>query len=123
MLGSIYGLVGQDKSIYQGTKVSENLSYALAKGSIISLTKQMCSYYTRFGIRINNVCPGGVFDDTVNKNDKQYKKLVSNYSKRSPIGRMAYPEEIANPIIFLASDNSTYISGSSLVVDGGWTAI
>ena len=123
LLGSIYGLVGQDKSIYQGTKVSENLSYALAKGSIISVTKQMCSYYTRFGIRINNVCPGGVFDDTVNKNDKKYKKLVSNYSKRSAIGRMALPKEIADPIVFLASDDASYISGINLVVDGGWTSI
>jgi len=123
LLSSIYGLVGQDNSIYSGTKVRENLVYSLAKGAIINLTRQMASYYTRHGIRVNNICPGGVYDSSISKKDKSYKKLLKNYSKRSPIGRMALPEEIADPIIFLASEKSSYISGTSLVVDGGWTAI
>ena len=123
LLSSIYGLVGQDISIYEGTNVTENFSYSMIKGAIISLTKQMCSYYTKFGIRVNNVCPGGVINIDEKKNSIPYKKLVKNYSKRSPIKRMAFPDEIANPIIFLASDDSSYISGTSLIVDGGWTSI
>ena len=123
LLSSIYGLVGQDISIYEGTNVTENLSYSIIKGAVISLTKQMCSYYTKFGIRVNNVCPGGVLNLNNKKNSKSYNKLLKNYSKRSPIKRMAFPEEVANPIVFLASDNSSYISGISLVVDGGWTSI
>jgi NAD(P)-dependent dehydrogenase (short-subunit alcohol dehydrogenase family) len=123
LLGSIYGLVGQDNSIYSGTKTKENLAYALAKGALVNLTRQMSSYYSRYGIRVNNVCPGGVYDKSISKSDKNYKKLIKNYSKRSPIGRMASPEEIADPIIFLASEQSSYITGTSLVVDGGWTSI
>ena len=123
LLGSIYGLVGQDNSIYFGTKIKENLAYSLAKGALVNLTRQMSSYYSRYGIRVNNVCPGGVYDKSISKSDISYKKLVKNYSQRSPIGRMASPEEIAGPIVFLASEQSSYISGTSLVVDGGWTAI
>ncbi len=123
LLSSIYGLVGQDNFLYKGTDVEENMTYSIAKGAIINLTKQMASFYTRHGIRVNNICPGGVFDKKMFKNNAKYKRLVKNYSKRSPIGRMASAEEIAEPIVFLASDYSSYISGTSLVVDGGWTAI
>ena len=122
LVSSIYGLVGQDVSIYAGTNLKENISYSIIKGGIISLTKQMSSYYSKFGIRINNVCPGGVFDEQMKKKSF-YKKLVRNYSKRSPIKRMAFPLEIEDPIVYLASESASYISGSTLIVDGGWTAI
>ena len=122
LVSSIYGIVGQDTSIYIGTKTQENLPYSIIKGATISLTKQMCAYYSKYGIRINCVSPGGVIDQS-KKRSKIYNKLLSNYSKRCPIGRMASAEEIANPIIFLASDNSTYITGTNLIVDGGWTSI
>ena len=59
LLSSIYGLVGQDISIYKNTKVSENLSYTITKGALINFTRQMSSFYTRFGIRTNCVCPEG----------------------------------------------------------------
>ncbi len=123
MLGSIYGLVGQDPNIYKGTNITENMSYSIIKGGITNLTRQMGSYYSRYGIRVNNVCPGGVFDSSISKKNKKYTRLVKNYSKRAPMNRMASPDEIADPIIFLASDQSSYISGSSLIVDGGWTSI
>lgn len=123
LLSSIYGLVGQDSSIYKNTGISENFSYSIIKGSLINLTRQMSSYYTKFGIRTNCVCPGGVFDKSINKKNKNYKNLLINYSKRSPIKRMANPEEIADPIIFLTTDSASYISGATLVVDGGWTSI
>ena len=122
LLSSIYGLVGQDLSIYKHTSFKENISYSLSKGGLISFTKQMAAYYSKHGIRINNVCPGGVLDKSKLK-QKKYKNLVKNYSNRSPIKRLAYPKEIANPIIFLCSDESSYITGSSLIVDGGWTSI
>ena len=57
------------------------------------------------------------------KKNKFYKNLLKNYSYRSPIGRMADPSEVANPIVFLATEGASYITGSTLIVDGGWTAI
>ncbi len=122
LLSSIYGLVGQDASIYRNTSIKENMAYSIIKGGIVNFTKQMASHYSRKGIRINNVCPGGVIEKHKMKL-KKYRNLVKNYSSRSPIGRLAEPKEIANSIIFLSSDDSSYITGTSLIVDGGWTAI
>ena len=122
LLSSIYGLVGQDLSIYKKTDMKENLTYSIIKGGLINFTKQMASYYSKKGIRINNVCPGGIIDKTKIK-QKKYKNFLRNYSARVPIGRLANPDEIAKPILFLTSESSSYITGSSLVVDGGWTAI
>jgi len=122
LVSSIYGIVGQDTSIYAGTKTKENLPYSIIKGATISLTKQMCAHYSKSGIRINCVSPGGIIDKTKIRS-KVYHKLLRNYSKRCPIGRMAKPEEIADPIVFLASDSATYITGTNLIVDGGWTSI
>ena len=119
-LGSIYGLVGQNMNIYKKTKILENNSYALIKSSLTHFTKQMCSYYSKNNIRINTVCPGGV----QSKNDKnQSKQFLKNYNSNVPIGRLAKPEEIASCIIFLSMDVSSYITGSTLIVDGGWTSI
>ena len=120
-ISNILENVTSDKNLRE--TVILNLAYSLAKGALVNLTRQMSSYYSRYGIRVNNVCPGGVYDKSISKSDISYKKLVKNYSQRSPIGRMASPEEIAGPIVFLASEQSSYISGTSLVVDGGWTAI
>ena len=120
LFSSIYGMVGQDLEIYDNSKIKENLTYSIIKGGIINFTKLMASNYSKHNIRINVVSPGGVRD----KNNKtQNKKLIKNYSKRVPFKRMAHPDEIANTVIFLCSDLSSYMSGSNLVVDGGWTSI
>ena len=115
-LSSIYGLVGQNLNIYKNTNMEENLTYSVIKGGQSNLVKQMASYYGKYKIRVNAVCAGGVFD-------KQNKIFVKNYSKQVPIKRMAKAHEISSTIIFLSSDASSYITGSNLVVDGGWTSI
>ena len=115
-LSSIYGMVAQDKNIYEGTNMRENVSYAMIKGGILNLIRQMASYYGDFNIRINCISPGGV-------KDKQNKRFIKNYSKRVPLRRMAHVDEIASVIAFLSMDASSYITGSNLVVDGGWTII
>lgn len=122
LLSSIYGLVGQDLSIYKNTRINENMTYSIIKGGLINFTRQMAAYYSKSGIRINNVCPGGVIDKK-KINERSYKSFLKNYSSRVPIGRLANPEEIAKPIVFLSTENSSYITGTSLVVDGGWTSI
>ena len=119
-LGSIYGLVGQNLNVYKRTQLSENNSYSLIKSSLIHFAKQMCAYYSKNKIRINTVCPGGVRS----KNDKNQSKIfLNNYKKAVPIGRLAEPSEVASCIIFLSMDASSYITGSTLIVDGGWTSI
>ena len=120
LFSSIYGMVGQDMEIYKNSNIKENISYSLIKGGILNFTRLMASYYGKNKIRINCISPGGVRSP---KNKLQDKEFLKNYSKRVPMKRMATPDEIANAIIFLTSDLSTYMNGSNLVVDGGWTSI
>jgi NAD(P)-dependent dehydrogenase (short-subunit alcohol dehydrogenase family) len=116
-LGSIYGILGQDLSIYEGTKMKENMSYSIIKGGITNLTKQMASYYGKNGIRINTLCPGGI------KDSNQDPKFVNLYDNKVPLGRMGRPSEVANTALFLASEASSYITGATIVVDGGWSIV
>ena len=119
-LGSIYGLVGQNLNIYKKTKILENNSYTLIKSGLTHFSKQMCAYYSKNKIRVNTVCPGGVKSV---KDKNQSKTFLNNYNKTVPIGRLAKPYEVASAIIFLSMDASSYITGSTLIVDGGWTSI
>jgi len=112
---SIYGVVGPDFSIYNGTNLTTPAAYSAIKGGIITFTKYLATYYAKYGIRANVICPGGLFDN-------QPKSFVKKYEERTPMGRMGKPEDIVGPVIFLASDASSYITGHVLMVDGGWTA-
>lgn len=115
-LGSIYGVVGPDFSIYEGTEMTSPAAYAAIKGAIINLTKYLASYYGKFGIRVNCVSPGGIFDN-------QPKSFVEKFSAKAPLGRMGNPEDIAPALVYLLSDEASYITGHNLIIDGGWTAI
>ncbi|MGE3609154.1 MAG: SDR family oxidoreductase [Bacteriovoracaceae bacterium] len=114
--GSIYGVVGQDMSIYNDTNMELNMIYSSIKGGLATYSKQMASYYGQFGIRVNCLCPGGIFDH-------QDKTFVQNYCKKVPLRRMGTPEDIASASVFLLSAASSYITGTTFMVDGGWTAI
>ena len=116
-IGSIYGVVGGDFSIYEMTSVPPvSMIYSAIKGGLVNLGRYLASYFGSYNIRINTVCPGGVFDN-------QDPSFVENYSKRVPMKRMANADEIASAVLFLASDASSYITGATIMVDGGWTAI
>jgi len=114
--GSIYGVVGNDFSVYEGTGLTSPMAYCAIKGGIVNLGKYLASYFGKFQVRINTICPGGIFDN-------QNKIFVKNYEENTPLGRMGKPEEIASAVLFLASDASSYITGTAFMVDGGWTAI
>jgi NAD(P)-dependent dehydrogenase (short-subunit alcohol dehydrogenase family) len=88
--------------------------YSAIKGGIINFTRYLATYYGKYNVRVNAVCPGGIFDN-------QPKNFVKRYEKKTPLGRMGKPEDVAGPVIFLASDASSYITGHILMVDGGWT--
>jgi len=115
-LGSTYGMVGPDFSIYEGTALTMPAAYAAIKGGIINFTRYLASYYAKDGIRFNCISPGGV-------ENNQSDSFVKNYVRKTPLGRMAKPADIAGAAVFLASDASAYVTGHNLVVDGGWTAI
>ncbi len=113
--GSIYGVVGPDFSIYEETNTTMPAVYSAIKGGIITFTKYLSTYYAKHGIRVNAICPGGIYDN-------QPQAFVKKYEEKTPLGRMGKPEEIASSAIFLASDASSYITGHVLMIDGGWTA-
>ena len=112
---STYGIVAPDFSIYDGTNKTMPAAYSAIKGGIITFTKYLATYYAKYGIRANVICPGGIYD-------KHPDVFVKKYSQKTPMGRMGKAEEIAGPVIFLASDAASYVTGHVLVVDGGWTA-
>ena len=121
--GSIYGLLGQDLSVYVNTEMKENASYSIIKGGIINLTRSMSSFYGKHDIRVNTICPGAVQGHVAGGADEQNKEFIKNFSNKVPLGRLAKAEEMAGPVLFLATDASSYVTGLTLVVDGGWTAI
>ena len=116
-IGSIYGMGGQDLSIYSDPDRSASLDYPIQKGGMIAYTKQLATTLARYNIRANCLSLGGLRetapDDPV---------FLEGYSRRTPMGRMAVAEDVRGPIIYLASDASAYMTGVNLVVDGGWTA-
>ena len=122
-LSSIYGIVGQDLNIYEGTNMHENMAYAVIKGGITNLTRLMASYYGQYNIRINSLCPGGLKGHVAGKNDTQHPVFIKQYSKKTPLRRLGFSEEIASTALFLASAASSYITGATIMVDGGWSAL
>jgi NAD(P)-dependent dehydrogenase (short-subunit alcohol dehydrogenase family) len=116
-IASIYGIVGNDFSLYEDVEgMTSPVAYSAIKGGIINLTRYLSSYFGPYSIRINCVSPGGVFNN-------QAESFVSKFERKVPLRRMATPNDIAPSVAFLLSDESTYITGHNLVVDGGWTAI
>lgn len=121
--GSIYSLQAQDLNIYKNTEMSENLTYSVIKGGINNLNKQMASYYGAYGIRVNQICIGGVKGHVKNRSTTQSKVFQKKYINKTPLGRMCEPKEVAPSVIFLASKESSYITGATLVIDGGYSIV
>lgn len=121
-VGSIYGMVSPIQDIYAykeeatGVPFVKPVAYCAAKSGIYNLTRYCATYWGRNGIRVNTLTPAGVLRDT------QDATFQANYTARIPIGRMAEADEFNGAIVFLASDASRYMTGSNLVIDGGWTA-
>jgi NAD(P)-dependent dehydrogenase (short-subunit alcohol dehydrogenase family) len=108
-IASVGGLVG----------FASYAAYCSAKGGVIQLTKSLAIDYGRHNIRVNAICPGPI--DTPTTPEAQDEKLHQWQRDMTVLGRTASPEEVAYPALFLASEESSFVTGSNLVVDGGWT--
>jgi NAD(P)-dependent dehydrogenase (short-subunit alcohol dehydrogenase family) len=115
-ISSIYGVVANDPSLYEGTDMLQPPHYNFVKGGMINFTRHIANYYGKRGVRANCISPGGYFDG-------QPDIFVRNYEKRVPVGRMLGNEDIKGAVVFLASDASEYVTGVNLMVDGGWTSL
>jgi NAD(P)-dependent dehydrogenase (short-subunit alcohol dehydrogenase family) len=121
-ISSTYGVVAPDQRLYEDvvspyadTGFNTPVSYAVTKTAVLGLTRYLATYWARKNIRVNALTPHGVFD---NHDDS----FVRNFVYRSPMGRMARNDEYRGALLFLVSDASSYMTGTNLIVDGGWTA-
>lgn len=98
---------------------SQVASYAASKGAVANLTRALAIEFAQDNIRVNAVCPGYIVTPLIDQLDDAAREyLVTQH----PIGRLGKPEEIANAVLFLASDEASFVTGANLLVDGGYTA-
>ena len=119
-IASHYGLVSPDPHFYNHIKNDPPFikppMYGPSKAALIQLTKYMSVLWGKYNVRVNCISPGGVTNN-------QDPRFVKKYTTRVPLGRMAVKEDLAGPLVFLASDASSYLTGTNIVVDGGFTAL
>lgn len=113
-ISSDLGIIAPDQRLYEAKNSSfkKPITYSAIKHGVIGITKYLSTYYAKFGIRVNCLCPGSVFDE-------QDKKFVKKISKLIPMSRMAKVDEYKSAIQFLCSDASSYMTGQNLIIDGG----
>ncbi len=116
-IGSVAGLGG----------VKRRFAYCATKGAVVALTKQLAGDYPG-RLRVNCICPGTVESPFVEAYLEKYhkhekEKVRAELHQRQPVGRMGRPEEIAYMVLYACSDEAEFVTGSTLVIDGGWTAI
>jgi len=120
-ISSTYGILSPDQRIYESLspknskqKIEKPIGYSISKSGVLNMTRFLATKFAADKIRVNTLTLGGVYANNP-------KTFVKSYSKKTPLGRMADKNEYAGPIIFLATDASSYMTGSNLVVDGGWS--
>jgi len=120
-IGSIYGMVSSDKKIYGDSKRNNSEIYSMTKAGIIMLTKYLAAHWAPYNIQVNCISPGGIINEK--KIDREeYKEFVERYNKKNFLNRMGKTSDFKGIILYLVSDASSYMTGSNIVIDGGFTA-
>ena len=119
-VSSIYGMLSPVQDVYEfrrrdGETFFKPVAYSVSKSALYNLTRYLATYWARSGVRVNTLTLAGVWND-------QPQEFLDAYTERMPLGRMANAEEVVGPVVFLASDASSYVTGANLVADGGWSA-
>jgi NAD(P)-dependent dehydrogenase (short-subunit alcohol dehydrogenase family) len=117
-VASTYSVVAPNQNLYdfgEGIKNFKPIDYIASKSFIPNFTRYVATFYAKQNIRCNAIVPHGILNN-------HEESFLINFSKMSPLGRMCNREELNGPFTFLASDASSYMTGSVLMVDGGWTA-
>lgn len=119
-VSSIYGMLSPVQDLYdfrrrQGETFFKPVAYSVSKSALYNLTRYLATYWAKSGVRVNTLTLAGVWND-------QPREFVDAYTARMPLGRMADAREVVGPVVFLASDASSYVTGANLVADGGWSA-
>jgi NAD(P)-dependent dehydrogenase (short-subunit alcohol dehydrogenase family) len=119
-ISSIYGMLSPVQELYDFRRVKgetffKPVAYSVSKSALYNLTRYLATYWAKSGVRVNTLTLAGVWND-------QPQQFLDAYTERMPLGRMANAEEVVGPVVFLASDASSYVTGANLVVDGGWSA-
>lgn len=120
-IASIYGVVSPDQNLYEyrrkrGEVFFKPVAYSASKSGILNLTRYLAVYWAKKNVRVNSLTIAGVFNN-------QEQAFLDAYCGRIPVGRMATAAEYNGSVIFLASAASQYMTGTNLIIDGGWTAI
>jgi NAD(P)-dependent dehydrogenase (short-subunit alcohol dehydrogenase family) len=120
-VGSIYGVLAPDQALYEyrrqdGATFFKPVAYSASKSGVYNLTRYLAAYWGKQQVRVNTVTFSGVFNN-------QDERFLEKYLPKVPLGRMADPSDYSGTIVFLMSDASRYMTGSNVVVDGGFTAI
>ncbi|QCC84762.1 SDR family oxidoreductase [Desulfovibrio desulfuricans] len=113
-VASIYGVLGPDMGLYEGTSMGNPIAYAASKGGLIQMSRWLSTVLAP-DIRVNSICPGGVWRN-------QPEAFVERYKARTPMRRMATEEDMVGTVLYLASDLSRYVTGQNIMIDGGWAA-
>lgn len=113
-VGSLYGLVGPDMRLYEGTEMGNAAAYAASKGGLLQFTRWLATVLAP-EIRVNAISPGGIWRD-------QPEVFCRRYALRTPLRRMGTEEDMKGALAYLTSDLSAYVTGQNIVVDGGFTA-
>ena len=122
------GVIINIASVASSLGIFDRFAYSMSKGAVLTMTYSIAKDYLKYNIRCNSISPARVHtkfvDDFIKKNYKgREKEIFKKLSSSQPIGRMAKPEEIANLALFLASNESSFITGSNYTIDGGFTKL